>query len=97
MYLKADVSVIDVALRPPVTDVEPLTCKDPVKVVLPLTLTAGALLPVTSNVPEIGADPVSGNPVPEPPPLLSAWEAVIANELVTTPTNPAPLPINEPY
>ena len=80
LNLKADVSVIEVAFNDPVTDVEPLTFIDP----------------VTDNVPEIGADPVTGNPFPEPPLLLSAWEAVIANELVTTPTKPAPLPVNEP-
>ena len=63
---------------------------------LPITV------PVLVNVKDaplfflIAAPVLPAEPPEPPPPELSAWEAVIANELVTTPTNPAPLPVNEP-
>jgi hypothetical protein len=40
----------------------PLISKLPVKAVLPVILNAKPVLPVTSNVPEIAAEPVNGKP-----------------------------------
>lgn len=45
-------------------------------------------LPVTANEPVIRADPVNGNPTPEPPPAFKANDAVVANDAdVATPVN----------